>query len=177
FLPGCPPAPPSGGPWAGGRWPPFFSGPRPGWGPQGRHIVVALIRWLAATSSGSSSITFLLPLLLIGGLYFLMIRPQQKRAQQQRSLADSLDPGDEVVTHAGMYGTITEIDDDEGTILLEVAPHIHLRMLKQAVARRLVFDEEPEEEEHDSDASSGNRSKALGDGAKPSADKEAGDQR
>jgi preprotein translocase subunit YajC len=139
--------------------------------------VVALIGWLAATSSGSSSITFLLPLLLIGGLYFLMIRPQQKRAQQQKQLANDLDPGDEIVTHGGMYGTITEIDDDEGTILLEVAPNIEIRMLKQAIARRLVFDDEPEEEEHDSDASGGSRSKALGDGAKPSADKEAGDQR
>jgi preprotein translocase subunit YajC len=139
--------------------------------------VVALIGWLAATSSGgSSSITFLLPLLLIGGLYFLMIRPQQKRAQQQKQLGNDLDPGDEVVTHGGMYGTITEIDDDEGTILLEVAPNTEIRMLKQAVARRLVFDDEPEEEEHES-GSSGGRNKALGDGAKPSADKEAGDQR
>jgi preprotein translocase subunit YajC len=136
--------------------------------------VVALISWLAASSSSGSSITFLLPLLLIGGLYFLMIRPQQKRAQQQKQLASNLDPGDEIVTHGGMYGTITEIDDDEGTILLEVAPNIEIRMLKQAVARRLVLDDEPEE--NDADSSDGT-SKALGDGAKPSADKEAGDQR
>jgi preprotein translocase subunit YajC len=139
--------------------------------------VVALIGWLAASSSGGSSITFLLPLLLIGGLYFLMIRPQQKRAQQAKQLAENLDPGDEVVTHGGMYGTITEIDDDEGTILLEVAPNIEIRMLKQAIARRLVFDDEPEEDANESDSSGGGRSKALGDGAKPSADKEAGDQR
>jgi len=139
--------------------------------------VLAIIGWLGATSSGSSSITFLLPLLLIGGLYFLMIRPQQKRAQQQKQLGNDLDPGDEVVTHGGMYGTITEIDDDEGTILLEVAPNTEIRMLKQAVARRLVFDDEAQEEEHDSGGSGDGRSKALGDGAKPSADKEAGDQR
>ena len=136
--------------------------------------MLALIGWLAATSSGGSSFTLLLPLLLIGGLYFLMIRPQQKRAQQQKQLGNDLDPGDEVVTHGGMYGTITEVDDDEGTILLEVAPNTEIRMLKQAVARRLVFDDEPEEEERDS---GGSRNKALGDGAKPSADKEAGDQR
>ena len=138
--------------------------------------MVALIGWLAATSSGSSSITFLLPLLLIGGLYFLMIRPQQKRSQQQRQLADNLDPGDEIVTHGGMYGTITEIDDDDGTILLEVAPNIEIRMLKQAVARRLVFDDEPRDDDQPK-SSGGGTGKALGDGAKPSADKEAGDQR
>jgi preprotein translocase subunit YajC len=139
--------------------------------------VVALIGWLAASSSSGSSITFLLPLLLIGGLYFLMIRPQQKRSQQQKQLADNLDPGDEVVTHGGMYGTITEIDDDEGTILLEVAPNIEIRMLKQAIARRLVLDDEAGEDADESDSSADGRSKALGDGAKPSADKEAGDQR
>jgi preprotein translocase subunit YajC len=140
--------------------------------------VVAIIGWLAATSSGGSSLTLLLPLLLIGGLYFLMIRPQQKRAQQQRQLADNLDPGDEIVTHGGMYGTIVEIDDDEGTILLEVAPNTEIRMLKQAVARRLVFDDEPVEDDRDADEKSGDgRTPALGDGAKPSADKEAGDQR
>jgi preprotein translocase subunit YajC len=139
--------------------------------------VVALIGWLAASSSsGSSSITFLLPLLLIGGLYFL-IRPQQKRAQQQKQLASDLDPGDEIVTHGGMYGTITEIDDDEGTILLEVAPNVEIRMLKQAIARRLVFDDEADESANEPDSSGGGGSKALGDGAKPSADKEAGDQR
>jgi preprotein translocase subunit YajC len=133
--------------------------------------VLAISDFLAATSSGSgSSITFLLPLLLIGGLYFLMIRPQQRRTQQQRKLADNLDPGDEIVTHGGMYGTVTEIDDDEGTILLEVAPNVEIRMLKQSVARRLVLDDSPERDDDDAGP-------ALGDGAKPSADKEAGGER
>ena len=50
-------------------------------------------------------------------------------------------------------------------------------MLKQSIAQRLVFDDEPEEEGNEPDSSGGGRSKALGDGAKPSADKEAGDQR
>jgi preprotein translocase subunit YajC len=142
--------------------------------PSREAIVLALTGLLGAASSGSgSSISFLLPLLLIGGLYFLMIRPQQRRTQKQKQLADNLDPGDEVVTHGGMYGTITEIDDDEGTILLEVAPNVEIRMLKQSVARRLVLDDGPAGD--DTGASDG--SPALGDGAKPSADKEAGDQR
>ena len=133
--------------------------------------MLALTGLLAASSSSSSgsSITFLLPLLLIGGLYFLMIRPQQRRTQQQRQLAANLDPGDEIVTHGGMYGTVTEIDDDEGTILLEIAPNVEIRMLKQSVARRLVLDDGPEGDD--------GQSPALGDGAAPSADKEAGDQR
>jgi preprotein translocase subunit YajC len=136
--------------------------------------VLAITGVLAASSSGGSSFTLLLPLLLIGGLYFLMIRPQQKRQQQQRQLANDLDPGDEIVTHGGMYGTVTEIDDDDGTILLEVAPNIEIRMLKQAVARRLVFDDD---QPGDDDAGDDDRTPALGDGATPSSDKEAGGER
>jgi preprotein translocase subunit YajC len=141
--------------------------------------VLVLTSLLAASSSNSgSSITFLLPLLLIGGLYFLMIRPQQRRTQQQRKLADNLDPGDEIVTHGGMYGTVTEIDDDEGTILLEVAPNVEIRMLKQSVARRLVLDDPGGDDGAGQAADSDDgHSPALGDGAQPSADKEAGDQR
>jgi preprotein translocase subunit YajC len=139
--------------------------------------VLAFTGWLAATSSGGSSFTLLLPLLLIGGLYFLMIRPQQKRAQQQRQLANNLDPGDEIVTHGGMYGTIIEIDDDEGTILLEVAPNVEIRMLKQSVARRLVFDDDAGGDDHSDAGKESGDGRALGEGAKPSADKEAGGER
>jgi preprotein translocase subunit YajC len=117
----------------------------------------------------------LLPLLVVGGLYFVLIRPQQKRQQAQRQLGSNLDPGDYIVTHGGMYGTVIEIDDDEGTILLEVAPNVEIRMMKQSVMRRLV--EEDDDREEGDDASSDDHSPALGDGAKPPADKEAGDQR
>jgi preprotein translocase subunit YajC len=140
--------------------------------------VLAITAFLAASSSGSgSSITFLLPLLLIGGLYFLMIRPQQKRQQQQRQLGDHLEPGDFIVTHGGMYGTVVEIDDGEGTIMLEVAPKVEIQMAKAAVARRLVDEDEVDDDDDSHAAADDDRTQALGDGAKPSADKEAGDQR
>lgn len=130
---------------------------------------------LVAASSGSSGLGLLLPLLVVGGLYFVLIRPQQKRQQAQRQLGSNLDPGDYIVTHGGMYGTVIEIDDDEGTILLEVADNVEIRMMKQSVMRRLV--EEDDAPDEGDDASSDDHSPALGDGAKPSADKEAGDQR
>ena len=66
--------------------------------------------------------------------YFLLIRPQRRRAQGQRSLMDSLDVGDDVITIGGMHGTITEIDDD--SMLLEVAPDIEVRFIKSAIARK-----------------------------------------
>jgi preprotein translocase subunit YajC len=137
--------------------------------------VLATLGALAA-SSGSSGLGLLLPLLLVGGLYFVIIRPQQRRQQQQKQLGNNLDPGDYIVTHGGLYGTVTEIDDDEGTILLEVAPNVEIRMMKQAVMRRLVEEDDDQGDGDDGDDHD-DHTPALGDGAKPSADKEAGDQR
>jgi preprotein translocase subunit YajC len=92
---------------------------------------------------GGSAIALFLPLILMGGVfYFLLIRPQQKRARAQQELLSAVDVGDEVITTAGIYGTVTEIDDDEGTVTVEISPGTRIRMLKSGIARRLV--EEPE---------------------------------
>jgi preprotein translocase subunit YajC len=85
--------------------------------------------------------------LMVGIFYFLLIRPQQRRARQQRDLVQSLDVGDEVVTIGGMYGVIAEIDEDEVT--LDVGGGTRIRFVKQAVARKRVLEEEIEEEEAD----------------------------
>lgn len=79
----------------------------------------------------------LLSLAIIGVLfYFLLIRPQQKRARQQRELHASLSVGDMVVTIGGFHGTITSID--ESTVRLELAPTNVVTVSKQAIARRVV---------------------------------------
>lgn len=85
--------------------------------------------------------------LMVGIFYFLLIRPQQRRARQQRDLVQSLDVGDEVVTIGGMHGVISEIDEDEVT--LDVGGGTRIRFVKQAVARKRVLEEEIEEEEAD----------------------------
>ena len=79
----------------------------------------------------------ILSFLVIGVLfYFLLIRPQQKRARQQRDLVNSLGVGDLVVTIGGFHGTITQMD--EGTVRLELSPGTVVTLSKQAVARRVV---------------------------------------
>ncbi len=93
-------------------------------------------------------IVFLLPLAL---LWVLMIRPQQQRVRQAREMAASLEPGDEVVTAGGIYGTVT---DAEGDILsVEVAPGIELRVLRGAIAQRVgpprEYDEDEDEDEEE----------------------------
>ena len=92
-----------------------------------------------------SSLILILPFFLI--MYFLVIRPQSQRRKAQMQLQAELEVGDEVVTTAGIYGTITEIDDDYGIVTLEVAPGMEVRFSRAAVAHRLVDDEELDETE------------------------------
>jgi preprotein translocase subunit YajC len=92
---------------------------------------------LAQQSGGGGLIGGLLPLIIIGVLFYvLLIRPQQRRARDQRQLVGSLSVGDMVVTIGGFHGTVREVD--ESTIRLELNPSNVVTVSKQAVARRTV---------------------------------------
>lgn len=78
----------------------------------------------------------LLPfVLLLGLMWFLLIRPQQARMRKQRELISSIAVGDEVLTAGGVIGTVRVLTDDE--LRLEVSPGIELRLARAAVSRRL----------------------------------------
>lgn len=79
--------------------------------------------------------------------YFMLVRPQKKRAQEHAKLLSMLAPGDEVVTIGGAYGFVNRVEDDQ--VYLEVAEGIEIRFTKQAVSRRVdstAEEEEPVEE-------------------------------
>lgn len=100
----------------------------------------------ALIAQQTSNVTFLISLVLMVAIfYFLLIRPQQRRVKQQRSLVESLRIGDEVITIGGMFGTILEMDDE--TITLDAGAGTRLRYLRQAVARKFVEEAETEDEE------------------------------
>ena len=67
--------------------------------------------------------------------YFLLIRPQSKRAKQQRELLASLGKGDEVVTSSGIIGRITDIEDN--IVSLEIAKNTTIKVQKNAVSSTL----------------------------------------
>lgn len=74
----------------------------------------------------------LLPLILIFAIFwFLIIRPQTKRAKQHRQLVAELKAGDEVVTQGGILGRIENLD--ESFITLEVASGVRMRVQRQMV--------------------------------------------
>lgn len=75
----------------------------------------------------------LLPLLLIPLLYFVMIRPQQKRQKQWQEMLGNIKTGDRVTTAGGLRGTILSIKDD--AVILRVAPdNLKVEVAKNAIA-------------------------------------------
>ena len=75
----------------------------------------------------------LLPLLLIPVLYFVMIRPQQKRQRQWQQMLGNLKTGDRVTTAGGIRGTILSIKDD--VLIIRVAPdNLKMEIVKNAIA-------------------------------------------
>jgi preprotein translocase subunit YajC len=82
---------------------------------------------------GGSSLPILLPLLLIPVLYFVMIRPQQKRQKQWQEMLGSIKTGDRITTAGGIRGIILSIKDDG--IIIKVAPDgIKMEVAKNAIA-------------------------------------------
>ena len=79
-------------------------------------------------------IASLLPLILIFVLfYFLVIRRSQRQQQQVRDVQRSLAVGQQVMTTAGLYATVSAVEDD--VVVLEIAPGTHVRYARAAVAR------------------------------------------
>src|SRR3954469_22283269 len=74
--------------------------------------------------------------------WFFLIRPQQRRMRAHQAVVTNLDEGDEVMTTSGIFGTITSMDGD--VLHVEVAPGIELRMVKNAIARRIGPETESE---------------------------------
>jgi preprotein translocase subunit YajC len=78
----------------------------------------------------------LLPLLLLPILmYFLLIRPQQRKMRAQQDLLSHVSENDEVMTTAGIYGYVNAIEGD--TVWLEIAEGVEVRITKAAIARRV----------------------------------------
>ncbi|HVH34079.1 preprotein translocase subunit YajC [Tahibacter sp. UC22_41] len=82
-----------------------------------------------APGGGMSSIFMMIAMFAI--FYFMLIRPQMKRAKEQRTMIAALAKGDEVATTTGMLGTVTEIS--ESYVSVEIAPNVVVKLQKQAI--------------------------------------------
>ncbi len=85
-----------------------------------------------AAGGGDAGFMGLLPIILMFVLlYFLMIRPQMKRAKEQKAMIESLQKGDEVITAGGVLGKISRISD--AYVSIEVAANTEISVQKAAV--------------------------------------------
>ncbi len=85
--------------------------------------------------------TVLMLVLMGAAFYFLLIRPQQKRAKQQQEMTNSLQPGTRVMLSSGVFGTIRHLGERQA--IIEIAPGIEMTVIKQAVVKTL----KPEDDE------------------------------
>jgi preprotein translocase subunit YajC len=94
-------------------------------------ISQAWAQGITGGAQGGGIESMLLIVVMFGVLYFLMIRPQMKRAKEQKAMIEALQKGDEVVSAGGILGRITKIN--ESYISLEVAQGVELQFQRSAV--------------------------------------------
>jgi preprotein translocase subunit YajC len=96
---------------------------------------------VAAEDPMDNPLTNLAPLaVLFVAMYFLMIRPQQKRQRATRAMLAELSKGDDVVTIGGLHGRVYAVADDH--VDLQVTDDVVLRFQRSAIARKVSYDEE-----------------------------------
>lgn len=85
---------------------------------------------------GGGSANLISTLIMFGAIflifYFMIIRPQQKRAKEREKMLSNMQKGDKVITSGGMHGTIAGLD--EKTILLQVSDNVKMKFEKSAIA-------------------------------------------
>ena len=86
----------------------------------------------AGSSSGSDLMAFLPMIAIFVVFYFLLIRPQQKRAKETKAMLEALQKGDEVVTSGGVVGKVSKLSDSYATV--EIAPNVEITVQRSAIS-------------------------------------------
>ncbi len=89
--------------------------------------------YLLQAAPGGGGFQFIFIGLMIVVFWLFFIRPQAKKAKQQKTFIDNLQRGDKIVTIAGIHGTINKVNDDN-TISLEINPGSYLKIEKSAIS-------------------------------------------
>ncbi len=89
---------------------------------------------------GDMGSTVLMLVLMGAAFYFLLIRPQQKRAKKQQEMTNSLQPGTRVMLSSGVFGTIRHLGERQA--IIEIAPGIEMTVVKQAVVKTLTAEDD-----------------------------------
>ena len=91
----------------------------------------------ATGSAGAAGgiISFVPIILIFVIMYFLMIRPQQKKVKEHKAMVEAVRRGDQVVTSGGLIGKVTKVDDQKGEVEVELAPNVKVRVVKSTLSQ------------------------------------------
>ncbi len=104
-----------------------------------------------AGGAGGFDVGFLLPMVLIFGVfYMLLIRPQQKKAKQHREMLGALRRGDRIVTSGGIIGLITKVVD-ANELIVEIAQGVRVRLARAMVSTVMAKTEPGRDDDDDDD--------------------------
>lgn len=88
-------------------------------------------------AQGLDFMSFAPLVVLFAALYFIVIRPQTKKAKKHREMLNALRRGDQVVTSGGVIGTITKIENDN-EVIVEIAANVNVRIVRSMIAHVLT---------------------------------------
>ena len=97
-------------------------------------VTPAFAQAAGGAGAGSAFASFLPLVLIFGIMYFLLIRPQQKKAKEMRAMVDALRRGDQVLTQGGIIGKVSKVNDD-GVLEVEIADGVKVKVLKHTIAQ------------------------------------------
>ena len=88
-----------------------------------------------AAGGGAGAFTSFVPLILIFAImYFLLIRPQQKKVKEHTAMLEALRRGDQIITQGGVVGKIVKVKDDANEVEVEIADGVKVRVVKSTIA-------------------------------------------
>ncbi len=89
-----------------------------------------------AAGSAAAFGSFIPLILIFAIMYFLMIRPQQKKMKEHRAMVEALRRGDQVVTQGGIVGKVVKVHED-GMVEVEIAENVKVKVVRQTIVQVL----------------------------------------
>lgn len=99
------------------------------------YFIPVAVAYAAEGRSQGNPIMSMAPLVLLFVVfYFLLIRPQQKKAKAHKEMLSKVEKGDNAVTNGGLYGRVTSVAED--SLTLEIADNVRVKVARNAIASR-----------------------------------------
>ncbi len=99
-------------------------------------VTPAFAQSAGATGAGAAFAQFLPIILIMFIFYFLLLRPQQKKAKEHRAMLEALRRGDQIVTSGGIVGKVTKVQED-GMVEVEIADGVKVKVVKHTIGQVL----------------------------------------